>query len=83
MGISSPKKWRKKTRFFCRTLTIAWIAVIFTPLTLAAQEQKVSINVEQADISLVFQQIKEQTGLNFMYNTESRRGSISCTTRSS
>ena len=74
MGISSPKKWRKKTRFFCRTLTIAWIAVIFTPLTLAAQEQKVSINVEQADISLVFQQIKEQTGLNFMYNTEQLKG---------
>ena len=74
MGISSPKKWRKKTRFFCRTLAIAWIAVIFTPLTLAAQEQKVSINVEQADISLVFQQIKEQTGLNFMYNTEQLKG---------
>lgn len=74
MGISSPKKWRKKTRFFCRTLAIAWIAVIFTPLTLAAQEQKVSINVVQADISLVFQQIKEQTGLNFMYNTEQLKG---------
>ena len=38
--------------------------------TLAAQEQKVSIDVKQAGISLVFQQIKEQTELNFMYNAE-------------
>ena len=68
--IVSTKKWRKKAKFLCRRLALAWATVLLTAFTLAAQEQKVSIDVKQADISLVFQQIKEQTGLNFMYNTE-------------
>ena len=38
--------------------------------TLAAQEQRVSLNVKQVDVALVFQQIKTQTGLNFMYNAD-------------
>ena len=49
---------------------LACTLVMLMATTLAAQEQKVSIDVNQAGISLVFQQIKEQTGLNFMYNAE-------------
>lgn len=68
--IFSRKKWRGKTRFFCRKAVLACTLVMLMATTLAAQEQKVSIDVKQAGISLVFQQIKEQTGLNFMYNAE-------------
>ena len=68
--IFSRKKWRERTRFFCRKAVLACTLVMLMATTLAAQEQKVSIDVKQAGISLVFQQIKEQTGLNFMYNAE-------------
>ena len=63
------RKCRKKRDFLCRRLALVWMAVMLMTTTLAAQEQKVTIDVKQVDISLVFQQIKEQTGLNFMYNT--------------
>ena len=35
-----------------------------------AQQQKVSINVKQVDVSVVFRQIKEQTKLNFVYDPD-------------
>lgn len=49
---------------------MAWMTVMAMTSMLAAQEQKVSLNVKQVDVALVFQQIKTQTGLNFMYNAD-------------
>ena len=43
------------------------------PWPAAAQTQKVTINVKDADVQVVFRQIKEQTGLNFVYNADQLR----------
>lgn len=43
---------------------------LFVPWILQAQQQKVTINVQKVDISIVFKEIKKQTGMNFVYNTE-------------
>ena len=40
------------------------------PLVALAQDQKVTINVKEVDVQVVFKQIKEQTGLNFVYNAD-------------
>lgn len=40
------------------------------PLFGVAQQQKVSIDVKQVDVSVVFRQIKEQTKLNFVYDPD-------------
>ena len=36
----------------------------------SAQNQKVTINVKDVDVQVVFKQIKEQTSLNFVYNAD-------------
>lgn len=36
----------------------------------SAQNQKVTINVKDVDVQVVFKQIKEQTNLNFVYNAD-------------
>ncbi len=50
-----------------------WVFVVmcfcFT-MTAFAQEQKVTLNVKNADISVVFRQIKAQTKLNFVYDAD-------------
>lgn len=40
------------------------------PFMASAQNQKVTINVANVDVQVVFKQIKEQTGLNFVYNAD-------------
>ena len=40
------------------------------PFMVSAQNQKVTINVTNVDVQVVFKQIKEQTGLNFVYNAD-------------
>ena len=40
------------------------------PFVVSAQNQKVTINVKDVDVQVVFKQIKEQTSLNFVYNAD-------------
>ena len=40
------------------------------PCITLAQKQKVTINVKDVDVQIVFKQIKEQTNLNFVYNAD-------------
>ena len=40
------------------------------PFVVSAQNQKVTINVKDVDVQVVFKQIKEQTNLNFVYNAD-------------
>lgn len=51
-----------------------WLLVIVISLGFSfgafAQQQKVSINVKNVDVSVVFRQIKEQTKLNFVYDPD-------------
>ena len=51
------------------------LAVILSglPGMLFAQTQPVTLDVKEADVQTVFQQIKEQTGLNFVYNADQLR----------
>ena len=50
----------------CVMLSIWWIL----PFATFAQQQKVNIHVENGEIQNVFRQIKEQTGLNFIYDED-------------
>ena len=63
----------KKTKnLLVRSLVL--LAILFgIPWTVAAQTQKVTINVTDVDVQVVFRQIKEQTGLNFVYNADQLR----------
>ena len=63
---------RKKT---ARALTIIGRCVMLAiwlilPFATFAQQQKVNIHVENGEIQNVFRQIKEQTGLNFIYDED-------------
>ena len=49
---------------------VVLLLVFIFPLSVSAQNQRVSINVTNADVQTVFGMIKQQSGLNFMYNTE-------------
>ena len=44
--------------------------ILWMPLISMGQSQKVTIQVSKVDVRVVFKSIKEQTGLNFMYNAE-------------
>lgn len=44
--------------------------ILWMPLISMGQSQKVTILVNKVDVRVVFKSIKEQTGLNFMYNAE-------------
>ena len=46
------------------------IAGIILPCSLSAQHQKVSVKVQNEDISVLFRQIREQTQLNFVYDAD-------------
>lgn len=75
------KKSRRRLDFFSgmclkfsipggRQVILLWMWLMFLPLLAAAQQQKVTIHVNKADVQEVFRQIKEQTKLNFVYNAE-------------
>ena len=51
------------------------LAVILSglPGMLSAQTQPVTLDVKETDVQTVFQQIKAQTGLNFVYNADQLR----------
>lgn len=44
------------------------VILLGLPCITLAQKQKVTINVKEVDVQIVFKQIKEQTNLNFVYN---------------
>lgn len=46
------------------------IAAVILPCGLPAQQQKVSVNVHDQDISVLFRQIREQTQLNFVCDAD-------------
>ena len=49
------------------------------PCITLAQKQKVTINVKDVDVQIVFKQIKEQTNLNFVYNADQLKAMESVT----
>lgn len=57
-------------RFLSRCWMGVLVIMLAMPLSVAAQKQKVTINVSKVDVSAVFKLIKEQTGLTFMYSAE-------------
>lgn len=59
----------KPVNLQCCWRTLGVIVLLFIPWVASAQQQKVNIQVKKADVSEVFKKIKEQTGLNFVYNT--------------
>lgn len=75
------KKIRKSfdfSSFLCslkmRLLLGRWglmaLMLLGLPFVVSAQNQKVTINVKDVDVQVVFKQIKEQTNLNFVYNAD-------------
>ena len=46
------------------------VILLMLPFVGKAQQQKVTVRVNKADVQEVFRQIKEQTGLNFVYDKE-------------
>lgn len=71
-------KSKKKSifpKFMQRSFLLQWwlcalIAGIILPCSLSAQQQKVSVKVQNQDISVLFRQIREQTQLNFVYDAD-------------
>ena len=63
---------RKKTARALTTIGRCVMLAIWLILPFAtfAQQQKVNIHVENGEIQNVFRQIKEQTGLNFIYDED-------------
>ena len=59
---------RKRSELFRGLQLFLLIMFLGCPLFGVAQQQKVSIDVKQVDVSVVFRQIKEQTKLNFVYD---------------
>lgn len=64
----SPEFMRRS--FSLRRWLCTLIAGILLPCSLAAQQQKVSVNVKDQDISILFRQIREQTKFNFVYDAD-------------
>jgi len=65
-NVSSPGFIRKG--FPLRRWLCTLIAGILLPYGGSAQQQKVSVDVHDQDISVLFRQIREQTRLNFVYD---------------
>ena len=61
---------RKRSELFRGLQLFLLIMFLGCPLFGVAQQQKVSIDVKQVDVSVVFRQIKEQTKLNFVYDPD-------------
>lgn len=63
---------RKKTARALTTIGRCVMLAIWLilPFATSAQQQKVNIHVENGEIQNVFRQIKEQTGLNFIYDED-------------
>lgn len=60
--------FRKLKKLFYPLGIMCGIVLLLVPLPATAQQARVNIEVKKADVSAVFKQIKEQTGLNFVYN---------------
>lgn len=60
--------FRKLKKLFYPLGIMYGIVLLLVPLPISAQHARVNIEVKKADVSAVFKQIKEQTGLNFVYN---------------
>lgn len=57
----------KEAGFLPGRWLFAFVLLCLLPLGVSAQQQKVTIDEKDADISRVFRQIKQQTNLNFVY----------------
>lgn len=55
------------------------VILLGLPCITLAQKQKVTINVKEVDVQIVFKQIKEQTNLNFVYNADQLKAMKSVT----
>lgn len=60
----------KKSEFPQGLGVFLFAMLLCCPLFSMAQQQKVSIDVKQVDVSVVLRQIKEQTKLNFVYDPD-------------
>ena len=60
----------KKTKTTIERYGMMLAIWLLLPLVTFAQQQKVNIHVEKGEIQNVFRQIKEQTGLNFIYDED-------------
>ena len=56
--------------FLCRRWLLAMVLCLDFSVGVLAQQQKVSVNVKNADISVILRQINEQTKLNFVYDPD-------------
>ena len=63
----------KKTKKLLGKTVLLAVILSGLPGMLSAQTQPVTLDVKEADVQTVFQQIKEQTGLNFVYNADQLR----------
>ena len=61
---------RENPNLLCRRWLLAMVMCLSFSLGAFAQQQKVSIDVKNVDVSVVFRQIKEQTKLNFVYDPD-------------
>lgn len=52
------------------TNSVLWSVFLFLPLMSWGQEQRVTIQMENATVREVFREINRQTGLNFVYSVE-------------
>lgn len=68
-GLSFLKKTKK---LLGKTVLLA-VILSGLPGMLSAQTQPVTLDVKETDVQTVFQQIKAQTGLNFVYNADQLR----------
>ena len=59
-----------KMRLLLRRWGLMALMLLGLPFVVSAQNQKVTINVKDVDVQVVFKQIKEQTSLNFVYNAD-------------
>ena len=61
---------REKAKMPWRHVCLTCVILLMLPFVGKAQQQKVTVRVNKADVQEVFRQIKEQTGLNFVYDKE-------------
>lgn len=59
---------RGKTKLQWRHVCLMCVILLMLPFVGRAQQQKVSVRVNKAGVQEVFRQIKEQAGLNFVYD---------------
>ena len=59
---------REKTKLQWRHVCLMCVVLLMLPFVSRAQQQKVTVRVNKAEVQEVFRQIKEQVGLDFVYN---------------